>query len=54
MDTVITVVVVVLAVGMVVLMFGYAGFIHKGPPKDDHDKSDGGDDAGRSSDSPKE
>ncbi|MCH7500324.1 MAG: hypothetical protein IH886_09990 [Nitrospinae bacterium] len=39
MDTIITVVGIGLLIGMVVLMFGYAGFIHQGPPKSPKDKT---------------
>ncbi|MDH5761560.1 MAG: hypothetical protein OEZ51_01145 [Nitrospinota bacterium] len=34
MDTIIIVVVICVLVGMVVLMFRYAGFIHQGPSPD--------------------
>ena len=39
MDTIITVVGIGFLIGMVVLMFGYAGFIHQGPPKSPKDKT---------------
>jgi len=39
MDTILTVVAIGLLIGMVVLMFGYAGFIHQGPPKSPKDEN---------------
>ncbi len=39
MDTILTVVGIGLLIGMVVLMFGYAGFIHQGPPQSPKDKT---------------
>jgi len=39
MDTILTVVVIGLVIGMVILMFGYAGFIHQGPPQSPKDKN---------------
>lgn len=39
MDTILTVVGIGLLIGMVVLMFGYAGFIHQGPPQNPKDEN---------------
>jgi len=39
MDTILTVVVIGLVIGMVGLMFGYAGFIHQGPPQRPKDET---------------
>ncbi len=39
MDTILIVVVIGLVIGMVVLMFRYAGFIHQGPPANRKDES---------------
>lgn len=38
MDLIIIVVVIGVLIGMVVLMFRYAGFIHQGPAPDNRDK----------------
>jgi uncharacterized membrane protein len=38
MDTIIVVVVICVLVGMVVLMFRYAGFIHQGPSAEQRDE----------------
>ncbi len=43
MDLIIIVVVIGVLIGMVVLMFSYAGFIHKGPSPDNQDEHQGED-----------
>jgi len=39
MDLIILVVVILVLVSMLVLMFRYAGFIHKGPAPEDRDQT---------------
>lgn len=48
MDLIIIVVVIGALIGLVVLMFRYAGFIHQGPSPDKHDENQGKDETGNS------